>query len=253
MIWSNLNGLMWLLIMLGPLIFLQRSLHKEFQAVLLLITHKPGIAITLFALVFLPGVFLHELSHLIMARLIGVRTGRFSLLPRPMADGHLQLGFVETSQTDWIRATMIGAAPLIAGGMFIAFAATYRMELPLLWDTLRSGQFDFFWMGIVELPKVHDFWIWFYLTFVVSSTMMPSSSDRHAWMPFGIILVILIGLAILVGAGPWMLDRIAPPLNSMLRALALLFGISVSVHAILLLPIFGFRKILVRITGYDVV
>jgi hypothetical protein len=169
-----------------------------------------------------------------------------------MVDGHLQLGFVETSQTDWIRASMIGAAPLIAGGLFIAFAASYRMELPLLWDILRKGQFDLFWLGVIELPKVHDFWIWFYLTFVVSSTMMPSSSDRHAWLPMGILLFLLSGLAILVGAGPWMLEKIAPPLNSMLRALAMLFGISVSVHVILLLPILGFHKLLVRITGYDI-
>ncbi|OGN75835.1 MAG: hypothetical protein A2X25_01435 [Chloroflexi bacterium GWB2_49_20] len=252
MIWSNLNGLMWLLLMLVPLIFLQRLLYREFQAVFILITHKPGMAISLFALVFLPGVFLHELSHLVVARLVGVRTGRFSLLPRPMPDGHLQLGYVETSQTDWIRASLIGTAPLIVGGLFVAFAANYRMELPLLWDVLRKGQIELFWMGVVALPNLHDFWLWFYLTFVVSSTMLPSNSDRHAWLPLGFVLILLFGLAVLVGAGPWMLDKLAPPINSMLRALAMLFGISVIVHAILLLPIAGFHKILVRITGFDI-
>jgi hypothetical protein len=243
---------MWLLFMLGPLIFLQRLLHKEFQAVFILITRKPGVAITLFALLFLPGVFLHELSHLVMARLVGVRTGRFSLIPRPMADGHLQLGFVETSPTDWIRASLIGAAPLIAGGLLVAFAANYRMDLPLLWDVLRRGQFDLFWMGVVALPNLHDFWFWFYLTFVVSSTMLPSSSDRHAWMPLMLVMFLLFGLAVLVGAGPWMFERLAPTINSMLMALAMLFGISVIVHTVLLLPIIGFHRLLVRITGYDV-
>jgi len=252
MIWSNLNGLMWLLILLWPLIYLQRALHREFQAVFILITHKPGVAITLFALVFFPGVFLHELSHLVVASLVGVRTGRFSLFPRPMADGHLQLGFVETSQTDWIRASLIGAAPLIAGGLFVAYAANYRMDLPILWDVLRRGQFDLFWMGVAALPKLNDFWLWFYLTFVVSSTMLPSSSDRHAWMPLMFVIFLLFGLAILVGAGPWMLERLAPPLNSMLKALAMLFGISLIVHTVLLLPVFGFHQLLVRLTGSDV-
>ena len=252
MIWSNLNGLMWLLLLLWPLVYLQRALHREFQSVFILLTRKPGVSITLFALVFFPGVFLHELSHLVAARLVGVKTGRFSLLPRPTADGHLQLGFVETSQTDWIRASLIGAAPLIAGGLFVAYVANYRMDLPILWDVLRKGQFDLFWIGITALPKLNDFWLWFYLTFVVSSTMLPSSSDRHAWLPLIIVLFLLFGLAILVGAGPWMFERLAPPLNSMLKALAMLFGISVSVHAVLLIPIFGLHKLLVRLTGFDV-
>jgi hypothetical protein len=162
------------------------------------------------------------------------------------------LGFVETSQTDWIRASLIGAAPLIAGGLFVAYAANYRMDLQLLWDVLRQSQFDLFWKGVAALPKLNDFWLWFYLTFVVSSTMLPSSSDRHAWMPFTLVLFLLLGLAILVGAGPWMLERLAPPLNSMVKAVAMLFGISVIVHTVLFLPIFGFHKLLVRLTGLDV-
>ncbi len=252
MIWSNLNGLMWLFFMLGPLIYVQRALHREIQSVFIIITRKPVVSNTLFALVFLPGVFLHELSHLVVARLVGVRTGRFSLLPRPIANGHLQLGFVETSRTDWVRASLIGAAPLIAGGLFVAYAANYRMDLPLLWDVLRKGQFDLFWMGIIALPNLQDFWIWFYLTFVVSSMMLPSPSDRHAWMPLMLVMSLLLGLAVLVGAGSWMFERLAPPINSMLRSLAMIFGISVIVHTFLLLPIIGFHKLLVKVTGYDV-
>ncbi|MFH2038941.1 MAG: hypothetical protein ABIJ65_05845 [Chloroflexota bacterium] len=252
LIWSNLNGLMWLFFMLGPLIYLQRALHSEFQSVFIIITRKPNVAIALFALVFFPGVFLHELSHLVVARLVGVRTGRFSLIPRSKADGHLQLGFVETSQTDWVRASLIGAAPLIAGGLFIAFVANFQMDLPLLWDILLKGQFDLFWMGIIALPNLHNFWIWFYLTFVVSSTMLPSPSDRQAWMPLILVIFLLIGLAVLVGAGSWMFESLAPPINSLLRSLAILFGISVIVHIVLLIPVFGLHKLLVRITGYDV-
>jgi hypothetical protein len=66
------------------------------------------------------------------------------------------------------------------------------------------------------------------------------------------VMFLLFGLAVLVGAGPWMFERLAPTINSMLRALAMLFGISVIVHTVLLLPIIGFHRLLVRITGYDV-
>ena len=248
-IWSNLNGLMWLLVILGPLILFQRLLHRELQAVLFLITHKPDLSVILFAIIFLPGVFIHELSHLVVARLVGVRTGRFSLFPRALPGGQLRLGYVETSQTDWIRASLIGAAPLISGGLFVAYIANYLMQLPFLWNLLQNGQYNLFWMGIKSLPNIHLFWLWFYLTFVVSSTMLPSSSDRHAWVPLGFVLTLLFGLAIIVGAGSWMLVNMAPLINSFLKAVAMLFGLSVLVHAILFLPIAGFHRILSRVTG----
>jgi len=42
------------------------------------------------------------------------------------------------------------------------------------------GKLNLFWLGIRALPSVKDFYLWFYLAFAVSSTMMPSQSDRHA-------------------------------------------------------------------------
>jgi hypothetical protein len=251
-IWSNLNGLMWLLLMLTPLIIIQRLLHREIQAVFFLITHKPDFAVILFAVLFLPGVFIHELSHLVVARLVGVRTGHFSLIPRPLPGGQLRLGYVEISQTDWVRASLIGAAPLIAGGLFVAYIANNLMHLTLLWNLLQNGQTNLFWMGLKSLPGIHYFWLWFYLTFVVSSTMLPSTSDRHAWLPLGIIIIILFGLAIIAGAGPWMLEKLAPPMDSFLKAVSMLFGLSVMVHVILYLPLAGFHRILARVTGYTI-
>ena len=73
----------------------------------------------IFSFIFLPGVFLHELSHFIMAKLLGVRTGRFSLLPQSLPDGRLQLGYVETTRSDIVRDSLIGAAPLIVMALWI--------------------------------------------------------------------------------------------------------------------------------------
>ena len=61
--WVYLDGLGWLLLMLGPLLFAQRWLHREIQILFLLLTRKPVIALGLFSLLFFPGVLLHELSH----------------------------------------------------------------------------------------------------------------------------------------------------------------------------------------------
>ena len=123
------GGLGWLLLMLGPLLVLQRALHRQLQGVFLILTRRPAVAMGIFSFIFLPGVALHEGSHYLMARLLGVHTGRVSLLPRPTRTGMLQLGFVETAHTDVVRDALIGAAPLITGGMVVAYIGVTRMKL----------------------------------------------------------------------------------------------------------------------------
>ena len=246
------DGLLWFLLALAPLIVLQRLLHREIQAVFLILTRRPGLTMGIFSLLFLPGVLLHELSHFLMARILGVRTGRFSLLPRTLPDGRMQLGYVETARAGLVRDALIGSAPLVAGGLFVAYAAIYRLHLLPLWDFLRSGQFELFWVELIRLPRVDDFALWFYLTFVVSSTMMPSVADRHALLPLGLWVGVLVGLAALAGAGPWMLENLTPPLNDFLRSVATLFGLSAAVHGMFALPVALVHKMLARLTGMDV-
>ena len=249
---TQFAGLFWFILMLLPLIWLQRLLHREIQAVLLIITRDARLTMGIFAVIFLPGVFLHETSHFLMAKILRVPTGRFSIFPRSLPNGRLQLGYVETAKADIVRDSLIGAAPLIVGTLFIALIAVYRLEMRVLWDTLRNGQIELFWMGLGFLPQVQDFFLWFYLVFTVSSTMMPSESDRHAWLELAISVGVLFALAVLVGAGPWMLDNVAPHVSSFLSAVALIFGLSVFVHVLLILPTAIIHRLLSRLTGLDV-
>jgi len=248
---SSLDGLLWLLVALVLLMFLQRGLHREIQAILLITTRHPGVAMALFSLIFLPGVLLHELSHYIMARILGVQTGRFSILPRSMPDGRLQMGYVETASADLARDSLIGAAPLVAGGIFLVYASISRFDLFPLWEYLKQGQTDAFFKGLQALPSLPGFYIWFWLAFTVSSTMLPSTSDRRAWLPLGLMVGVMIGLALLAGAGPWMLKNLAPYLNTFLRSVATLFALSAGVHLILMLPLKLFHALLTKITGID--
>src|SRR5512134_481239 len=207
---TQLSGLFWFILMLVPLILFQRLLHREIQAVFLILTRDKRLTVGIFSVLFLPGVFLHELSHFVMAKILGVRTGRFSIFPRSLPDGRLQLGYVETVRSDVVRDSLIGAAPLIVGTLVIAYVAIYPLQMRVLWDALRNGQFDLFWLGVRVLPNMKDFYLWFYLAFAVSSTMMPSESDRHAWLELLISVVVLFAIALLFGAGPWMLSNVAP-------------------------------------------
>ena len=140
---SSFDGLLWLLIALVLLVFLQRSLHREIQAVFLIITRRPGLTQSIFALIFLPGVFLHELSHFLAAKLLGVRTGKFSLIPQAQPNGKLRLGYVETASGGFVRDALIGAAPLVTGSLIVAYLAIYQLHLLPLWDYIRLAE----WYG----------------------------------------------------------------------------------------------------------
>jgi hypothetical protein len=249
---TSFDGLFWLLLTLTALIFLQRILHREIQAFFLILTRRPAATQIIFALIFFPGVLLHELSHFLAAKLLGVRTGRFSIFPQPLPNGRLRLGYVETESGGSVRDAIIGAAPLVTGCLFVAWAAISRLVMLPLWDFLRGGNWTIFWMALRVVLGVPDFWLWFYLIFVVSSTMMPSASDRGAWLPVGLFAGGLVIVVILVGAGPWMLEHLAPGFNSFLRALALIFGLSAVLHALLILPFLLLHRMLARLTGVDV-
>ena len=234
---GQIDGLVWLVLCLAPFLLVQRWLHRDIQAVFLLLTRRPELTIGLFSLIFFPGVLLHETSHYLMAVLLRVPTGRFSVLPKVQPGGELQLGFVETARADFLRDALIGMAPLLSGGAVIAYLGIFRLGLGNLEQWVTQAQWAQFWQALVQLPNQPDFWVWFYLAFTISSTMLPSASDRRAWLPVALILVALAGLAVLAGAGPWMLTNLAPRVNQLLLTLATIFGISLVLHLILVVPV----------------
>jgi hypothetical protein len=250
---ANLDGVIWLALSLGLLLFLQRNLHKELQILLFLLTRRVDMALRLFSVIFFPGVLLHEGSHFLMAKLAGVPTGRFSIFPRTAKNGKLQLGYVETSSTDWFRDALIGAAPLLSGGLLVAYAGVIKLNLPSLVQGLNLSRLEVFSANVKNLVSQPDFWLWFYLALVVSSTMLPSESDRRAWLPLGLMLAIVIGGSLILGAGPWMAAHIAEPFDQILKAVSIVFGISAGLHMLMLPCVWLLRRILSRLLRLEVV
>ncbi|MFC1996685.1 hypothetical protein ACFLXI_03635 [Chloroflexota bacterium] len=243
---------MWLLLLLGPLLLLQRALHREIQSVFLLVTRRPEITVAMFSLLFFPGVLLHEGSHYLMAKILGVSTGRVSLIPESVEGNRLRLGFVETGETDIVRDALIGTAPLLLGGLFVAYAGIVQLDLLAVWNGISIGNTEAAIEGLKASFAVPDFWLWFYLTVAVSSTMFPSPSDRRAWLPVTLIVVLIVGLALLFGAGPWMSENLLPALNDGLHGVAIVFAISLGVNLVVIIPTWLMRKILNKVTGFQV-
>lgn len=62
----------------------------------------------------MPGTVLHELSHFVACKVLGVATGEVSLFrPRQTEDGGFTLGFVMHAQSDPLRGALVAIAPLL--------------------------------------------------------------------------------------------------------------------------------------------
>lgn len=116
MIWAPL-ALTFLLI--AVLAVLRTRILQELSAMSLLLFGRVRPGEWLYTLIFLPGTILHELSHWIVAEILGVHTGKITILPDYDQDTphsrERRLGSVETSRSDPFRGFLIGVAPLLTG------------------------------------------------------------------------------------------------------------------------------------------
>lgn len=131
-----------------------------------------------YILLFLPGTFLHELSHYIAAKLLFVRVGKFSLRPEKR-ETEIVLGSVAIEKTNIVKRLIIGAAPVIVG-LFLIIGIVYLVVT----HELTSD-----WRVVAFLS---------YFIFVVGNTMFSSKKDMEgAWkviifsLVIGVILYLL--------------------------------------------------------------
>lgn len=224
----------WLLAALALLVVLERQLHHSLQQLMLALLRNRERAMWAYALILLPGVFVHEASHWLMATLLGVRAARFSIWPKRQRNGMLRLGYVETEAVDFVRESLIGAAPLLAGLALIAFTARRTLALDGVGQAMMAGNWVAALDRLGDMPALPNFWFWAYLLFAVSNAMLPSGSDRRAW-PWAGLALLLVGAAIAyAGFGGLVIDRLAEPVQSMVGALAGAFSVAVLMNLLIL-------------------
>lgn len=152
--------------------YLRNRLLFEMVGISLLIFGTPLIGKWAYSLLFLPGTILHELSHWLVAELLGVRTGTITILPE-FEDGQERerLGSVQTASSGPLRGFLIGAAPFFTG----------LLTLWILGYLLSLGSYQL-WQYVLL----------FYGVIVVGSSMMLSREDRRFWLPMAIMIFIVI-------------------------------------------------------------
>ena len=247
---------LWVVISLLVMLLLQRWIHTHLHGVSLLATGRADWAVIIYAIILFPGVLLHESSHWLAATLLGVKTGKMSVIPRRQPDGTLQLGYVEyykSSKVGPIRESLIGAAPLIAGTIAILLIGLRIFAVTDLAAAVRTGDIDILTAALSELFSTPFILIWLYLIFAISNAMLPSRSDRKAWPAF---LVVMAGLALflyLIGLQDALFKSLQQPVITVFGYLGTAFSMTIGVDILFAIAIALLESLLSRVRGMSVV
>jgi hypothetical protein len=210
----------------------------------------------LYFVLLLPGILIHELSHWLVANLLGVRTGEISLWPSRRPGNQTRMGSVRVARTDPFRASLIGVAPLISGSIAILIIGQLILGLGGLGEVLRNGEWGPVWESLLTHPftavqdklRAPDFWLWLYLIFAVSNAMLPSETDREPWRPVLLFMGLVALLFYLTGWVRQIPEVVATASLIGLSYLAYAFSLTVVVDAIFIAVIFVLEELVSRLT-----
>lgn len=224
---ADLSTWVWLFAAVAGLVLVERWVHRRLQAVWLLLLRSADAAMVLYAITMLPGVLLHEASHWLVATLVGARTGRFSVIPERLPNGSLRLGYVETEQTDVVREALIGTAPLAIGSAAVLAIGYGPLRVGPAAGALTTGDLGSALLGLWASLQAPDAWLWLYLLFAVSNSMLPSPSDRRAWLPLAIFGAACVAGLAYAGLGVIFWRAVSGPIQAGAQFLAAAFTITI--------------------------
>ena len=163
------------------LYFVSRRINKSVFRFFYRITKRKNWSMYLYATLFLPGTFIHEMSHFLVALVLLVPVGKLELVPRVEEEEKgYELGSVAIAKTDPVRRFLIGFAPLIFG-LLIIFTILYFVSVNRFIDT---------WWGNI-LAAI--------LIFEVGNSMFASKKDLEGTLVLFIFILFIIAFLYLLG------------------------------------------------------
>lgn len=134
----------------------------------------------LFHFLFIPGVVVHELAHLIVAEVMLVRTGGLSFSLKPEED-KIVMGSVGIERTDPIRRAIIGFAPVFVGVLLISLSVL------------------FFLSESSPLSQTVNYALVFFIVFEIGNTMFSSRRDLEGTIQLLLVIVVTAGVLYYLG------------------------------------------------------
>ncbi len=188
------------------------------------ITHNKTAAIFLFSFLFLPGTFVHELAHFLMAKLLFVPTGSFSLKPE-LTGNDLRLGRVMIAKTDIIRRFLIGSAPFLAGTAIILLA-TFLLQQENTWNN------PYFLVFVILI------------IFQIGNTMFSSKKDMESIVPLLILVTILTIVVYITGFRIKLDQNSIVFLNGVFKKASSLLLIPIGIDIVLISCLYLYKRVL---------
>lgn len=248
---------MYPLLLIAELVLLYLLSHRVIQTVFTIIfvlTRSRTIGIWIVTIIFFPGTVVHELAHLFTAEILGVHTGKLTLIPdlpaeAPAKEGSLEgphsaeasrgeteikAGGVMIAETDPLRRTLIGLAPVYVGVTVLA-ALSYFIRRPL---------------AVLQGDALQNAFL-FYLLFAISNSMFSSKEDMKGVIPFTVTVVIFIAAGYVagfrLGLTGELLTKTLLVIETLVRSLGIVLAVNVLVLAttsilLALLPFQYFKK-----------
>ncbi len=216
---------------LGLMIALSRWIARQVQTIGLRVSGDANVAIMGYYLLMFPGIVLHELSHYIMARLLGMRVGKFELGPKKRRNA-IELGSVTVTSGGSARDSLVGLAPFLTGTVVLLLVSYSIFDVTALGEAMRTAGLSGLWGKLAGIWRVSDFWVWAYVIFVVSNAMTPSPADRQPWLVAGVYIVLALLLVWLLGGLPSIANALGDRMVGVLQILTLGFIFTVAVDAV---------------------
>jgi len=209
------------------------------------LTNDENAALIGYYLLLFPGILLHELSHVAMAKIVGLKVGKFSLGPKPRRNS-VELGSVMVSRGDALRESLVGLAPFLGGTIALLAIGYWVFDVAALEQAWRAGG----WLAALRASdgiwRVPDFWLWAYLIFAISNAMTPSPADRQPWLIAGIYIGVAVGVASLLGALSWLPVGLGDNVAGGLQVLTLAFTFTLIVDLLAAVALFVAEIIIVQ-------
>lgn len=217
---------------------LANQINLRTQSIVLHLTGSVNLATLAIFILFLPGVVVHESAHWLAARLLGLRTSHFQVWPERQGN-YIRLGSVGVQRGGIWLDSLVGLAPLLMGTVLVAFIGAQVFGAADLLYVLEDGR----WLDGAEVFFAAlgnaDGFVWAYLLFVISNSMMPSKVDREPvgsvvlYLALAALIYIVVGLPIEPVTA--LLSWVIPAFQIVISALIFTILLDLMVFGVLLL------------------
>jgi len=234
-VWALLIALV---VTLLTLLWLKRRITRSLQELSMRLVDDPDVALIIYFVIVLPGVVIHELSHWLMAKVLGVRVSLPAIGPvRRGRSKRVSLGSVRVGKVDPVRASLIGMAPLLGGSAVILLIGNLVLGVGAFADVVAGQGVGGVLDALGQMAQVGDFWLWLYLIFAVSNAMLPSESDMAAVRPVLIFLGIMAAVVLVFSGVRGISPGLVEGVNAIAGYLATAFGLTLAVDVVFMLVI----------------